>query len=375
MAGPVLPSAFVRELLGATTPERARFTDQILTALGKISPELTPTLFSHPLADFVLDGVASLPALADWLGRAKTDDERVAIVDAMSEIFVRENATASALTAIGKLLGSTQSEAVATTAARALAMARDPGFLDQQHNFLASESPTELRRAALLLGYGRYEPAVPRLLELLREDQLTLWEPIIWALGEIGDAAALPKLHRLLHAHLAVELVIEALGKIGDATSAVRILPVLIEGAQSAREKAAQALARIARANDGALLDPELTRSVLLALERVVDQDDSRLARFHAVVALSWLGGTLDPKRVLAALGGQLGESELDAMSSVLLKKAGAGKSAVAARPSAPAGQPASKTATPARTGVAPAASATKSAAPKAAPAKGRKPV
>ncbi len=359
--GPVLPSAFVRELIGATTPERARFTDQILAALGKISPELTPTLFAHPLADFVLDGVASLPALTDWLGRAKSDDERVAIVDAMAEIFARENATAGALAAIAKLLGNTKSEAVATTAARALAVARDPGFLDQQHNFLASDSPTELRRSALLLGYGRWAPAVPRLLELLREDQLTLWEPLIWALGEIGDAQALPKLHRLLHAHLAVELVIEALGKIGDPSSAVRILPVLIEGAQGAREKAAQAMARIARANDGELLDPELTRSVLLALERVVDQDDSRLARFHAIVALSWLGGALDPKRVLAALGGQLGESELDAMSSVLLKKAGAGRSTPAARP-APAP---SKPATPSKP----------AAASKPPPPKGRKPV
>lgn len=365
--GPVLPNAFVRELVGAKTPEQARFTDQVLVALSKISPELVPTLFAHPLADFVLDGVASLPALVDWLGRAGSDDERVAILDAMAEIFVREHATTSAVAAISAALGKTKSEAVATTAARAMALAKDAGFLDQQHNFLASDSPTELRRSALILGYGRYQPAVPRLLELLRDDQMSLWDVLVWALGEIGDPDALPKLHRLLHAHLAVEPVIDALGKIGDASSAVRLLPVLIEGAQAQREKAAQALARIARANDGLLLDPELTRSVLLALERVVDQDDSKLARFHAIVALSWLGGSLDPKRVLAALGGQLAESELDAMSAVLLKQAGAKGSTP--KPAAPAKAPSVKAA-PSKPSSGKAASAAKPTPPK-----GRRPV
>lgn len=333
--GPVLPTAFVRELIGARAPDQARFTEQVLTALGKISPELQPAMYTHPLADFVLGGVGSLLALSEWLGRAKSDDERVSILDAMSEIFAREHATREAVTAIGKCLSSTKSEAVATTAARALAMARDEGFLEQQRNFLASPSPSELRRSALLLGYGRFTPAVPNLVALLRDDQASLWDVVIWALGEIGDAGALPQLHRMLHAHLALGPIVEALGKIGDATSAVRLLPVLIEGAQADRERAAQALARIARVNDGQLLDAELTRSVALALERVMDQDDSRLARYHALVALSWLGAKLDPKRVLTALGGELSASDLDAMSAVVLKKT----PAAPARPTPPKGR------------------------------------
>jgi len=317
----VLPNAFVRELVGAKAPEQVRFTDQVLATLAKISPTLVPKLFSHPYADAIMDGVSSLTTLVDLLNKAKSDDERAAIVDAMAEVFIRENATKPAIDAVNKLFETSKSEQVVTLAARALAVANDPGFLEQQRNFLASKEPTDLRRAALLLGYGRHAAAVPALLDVLRDDQMAIADVVIWALGEIGDPAALPKLHRLLNANIRVSDVLDAVGKIGDATSAVRLLPILVEGAQDHREKAAQAMAKIARNNDGVLLDAELTTSVRLVLERIIDKDDSRLARFHAIVAFSLLGGALDPKRVLMALGGEIAEKDLDAMSQVMMKK------------------------------------------------------
>jgi HEAT repeat protein len=325
--GPVLPAAFVAALTGAERPKQVRFTEQLLTALGKISAELLPALFEHRYADFIVDGVGSFSRLIEIAERAPSEEERAQVIDAIAEIIQRHYATQEVVAALGRWIERSKDERVVTGAARALALAKDDGFLEQQRQFLASSSPSEIRRSALLLGYGRYRRAVPLLLDLLRDDQLAVSDVVIWALGEIGDPAALPKLHRLLAAHLRVEPVIEALGKIGDPTSAVRLLPILIEGPTSQRDKAARAMASIARKSDGWLGDDALQGSVLLTLERAIDQDPSPAVRFWAIVGTSLLGGVLDPPRVLAALGGSLGPGEVDAVAGFFQKTAAPKKS------------------------------------------------
>jgi HEAT repeat protein len=315
-SGPVLPHAFVVELIGAEEPEHARFTEQVLGALGKISPELAPSLYQHPFGDLVIEGVSAFGRLVEISKSAGNDVEGAAAIDAIAEIIQRRYATKEVVLELQKLLSEAKSEVVASVAARALAVAGDEGFLEQQRNLLASSSPSEVRVAAKLCGFGKYKAAVPALLDLLRDDQMAISDVVIWALGEIGDPSALPKLHRLLSSQLRTEHVLSAIGKIGDATSAVRLLPVLVEGAKAQREKAAQAMVGILRKNDGQLFDPSLEQLVKVALERALDQDESRLVRFHAIVAYSLLGGHLEPKRILASLGGALDAQDLDAMNA-----------------------------------------------------------
>ena len=133
---------------------------------------------------------------------------------------------------------------------------------------------------------------------------------------ELPDSpVALPKLHGMLSDLVMVEHVIEAVGKIGDTTSVIRLLPLLMEGSTGQREKAAHALARIARANDGWLGDEALTKATLTALERTIDADKSTLARFHCIIAYSLLGGRLDPARIKQALGATLSKKEMDSLS------------------------------------------------------------
>jgi HEAT repeat protein len=164
------------------------------------------------------------------------------------------------------------------------------------------------------VGYARDVESVPILLDLIHGDRLAVMDAAIWALGEIRSADALPKLHRLLHAEIRVADCLEAIGKIADESSLVRLLPILVEGADEHREKATWATARILRANDGRAFADDVASSLAVALERAADRDTSRLVRFHAIVGLSLLGRALEPKRILAALGGQLGAEDLDAM-------------------------------------------------------------
>lgn len=325
MPGPVVPSAFIAALVGADQKDEVLFTERLLAALGKISPDLLPTTIDHPLADAILEGESAFPRLLELAEADGDDPTRAAALDAIGEIVSRRYATHELVLGLERILSTARSEAVATLAAKALALSGNAGFLEMQRRFLASDEPSQLRISARLLGYGRYTPAVPLLLERLDSGDLAVADVIIWALGEIGDPSALPKLHRLLDLSVQSEPVIEALGKIGDASSAVRLLPVLLEGLGPQRELAAHALAKIARKNDGRLMDEAFDGMLKDALRGVLESDPSRLARFHALVAYSLLGGTLEPARVLTALGGRLEASELDAVSSFYARPKGGG--------------------------------------------------
>lgn len=320
-AGPALPRDLIAGLAGAEDASHFDFTSQILEALEKISPDLVPRLYQHPLADAIARGVAAYGPLLEDYKNNKDEMARAAIVDAIAEIATREYGTQEVLTALQKILSGTKSQMIASMAARAIAACGDEGFLEQQRNFLASDDLNEVRLSAKLLGYGKYEPAVDVLLLLLRPDNMAVADVVMWSLGEIGSPKALEKLHGMLSDLIFVEPTIEAVGKIGDPTSVIRLLPFLIEGGSGQREKSAQALLRIARKCDGDLGDVALTNGAMTALERTIDKDKSFVARWHAILAFSVLGGHLTPARIKQALGAKLSKSEMDSLSGFFSSK------------------------------------------------------
>ncbi|MBI2378284.1 MAG: hypothetical protein HYV07_30060 [Deltaproteobacteria bacterium] len=317
-----LPSEFISVLLGVDEPAHLRFTEQIVDALAKISPSLSLRLDPHPLADDIIRGVSAFPELLSTFRDEKTELGRAAILDAIGRIIEKHYATKEVLDALGKIISATKSSAVTSLAAKALALARDEAFLELQRNLLISDSPSQVRIAAKLCGYGRYERAVPQLLALIHTDTMAAEaDAAVWALGEIGSATALPKLHRMLNDSIKSEDVLDAIGKIGGVTSVLRLLPVLMEGTTGQRQKAALALARITRKNDGSFLDADLERAVRALLERVIDKDPDLEVRFYGILGYSLLGGHLEPSRILRALGGRLSDAELGAVSGFLAKK------------------------------------------------------
>ncbi len=320
--GPAVPGRFVADVFGLRNPEQAKLAARLAPALERISPSLAPRAKEHPYLEEIERGIVSFPQFIKGFETSKNEAEKVALVDAIAEVIQSEHATLEAVRFLRRVLATSKSEAMATVTARALALARDPDFLEQQRNFLASTNMVDVRLAAFLLGYGKYQPAVPVLLDNLRFDRAAALDAVIWALGEIGDDAAVPQLHAFLERFIAAKEVVRALGRIGARTSVMRVLPLLLEGTEDQRKVAAEALAGIAHRQNGGLGDPALIRSVREVLEKVAERDPSLEVRFWAMVTFGLLGGHLPANRMLAALGGQLSAEEVDAMGGLLTARA-----------------------------------------------------
>ncbi len=319
--GAPLPAELVAALLDLERPAQLRFTKQVTEALGRVAPELVPRLYAHPLADEVLRGIDAFPGLLARAAACRDDAELAVILDAIDEIIRRAHPTAEVVRALEQHLSQAKTPAVAEAAARGLARAREPGFVGTQAKLLADPSPTTARTAARLVGIARHADAVPQLLAMLRPDNLALADDVAWALGEIGEMAAAPKLERMLEAGVAALRVAEALGKIGSPSSVPGLLRLLSTGDGDGRRAAAKALATMARRGDGWIGSAQLQAAAKAALDQFIDRAGEPHAVFYAVVAYSLMGGQLPPARILRGLGGKLDEAELGAVSAFFVNK------------------------------------------------------
>lgn len=313
-----MSSALVAELLGIEAGAERTFLDALIPALAKISPALVPQILSHPRAMEIAQGVAAYPGLLQDLARATEDGDRLAILDAIAEIAGRAYGTHEVVVRLEQLLAGDASDSVMTMCARALAACRHPGFLAEQRRLLASGDPLRQRIAAKLLGYARDREAVPLLLAALRAENLVAGEEIVWALGEIGELEAVAALQAFLVRSLLIEPIIVALGKIGAGISVARLTPFLLEGTARQRELAAEAVSSILSKRGGSLGDAALDSALSALLSKLIDGDGSALLHYHALTAYARLGGRLEPKRILRALGAELEKKQLNAVQSFL---------------------------------------------------------
>ena len=321
--GAELPPIFVTELLGIETDEQVKFTAQAMKALSKIGDELVPRLNGHPLRDYIVRGLPALDELLDQFDTAQSDQARALALDAVAEIIQREHVTGPVLKRLEDILSSSKSEVIVSMAAKAIAVTGDDAFMEMQREALKSKSPSAIRAAAKLLGFGRYKPAARDLLDLLGGENLVLADALIWALGEMQCQEALPTLHQMLESGLRSLNILEALGKIAGKTSVMRIVPLLSGGNRVQREKAAQALSLIVRKNNGLVSDPALAQSTMAVLEKVIDHDDNPVSGFFAIVTYSLLGGQLSSQRMLRALGGKVSEEDMGAMAAFFVGRPG----------------------------------------------------
>ena len=107
-------------------------------------------------------------------------------------------------------------------AAKVLAIGNDRVFLHEQLSRLADEDPGVVATAARLLGLGRYQPVVPVLRALVSPDRIFESREVIWALGEIGDPAALETLDYALGSAFRTVDCLIAMGKIGQVISILK---------------------------------------------------------------------------------------------------------------------------------------------------------
>jgi HEAT repeat protein len=94
------------------------------------------------------------------------------------------------------------------------------------------------------LGKIKDSAALEPLLELLNDG---FWHQhaAVYALGEMGDAKAVPHLLKLLHDELLMEPAMEALGKIGDLRAVAPLEGIMVEISERQALVAEQAIDEI----------------------------------------------------------------------------------------------------------------------------------
>jgi HEAT repeat protein len=180
------------------------------------------------------------------------------------------------------------------------------------------ESEELHRMAIVVLGERGAEakPAIPVLLEAMKQDDFMIQTAAIEALGEIGSAEAVPPLEQVLHGDLmnTREAAVWALGKIGPA--AAPALPTLMDRYSIlGREAVLKALLQI---------DPGLGRVMGALMDRV--RSPSVNQRFEAAALLGDLGPERE-KQARPLLQELTNDSvaEVRAVAQAALKKLGPG--------------------------------------------------
>ncbi len=315
------PAGLMGEILGLEDPEQIKFIEQVSGALAKISPDLLPKTLTHPLRDRIMQGPPVFDELLGLLADATEPAEQAVVLDAIGRIVAHAYATPEVVEALRDVMSKTSDAAVTTMAAKALASSGDEAFLRHNLNFLASEDPAVIRRAAMLLGFGRYEPAVAPLLVQLRPDNLVAADMIVWALGEIGSDDAIPKLHDMLEQFSLAEEVADACGKICALRSMEPLSHVIFEGVASQREHAAGALLAIVqrRKEDLGTLSRDKLHQVF---DAVLKRETSKLAKFYAMMGLITLDEKMDRAKILRTLGAEIVKKDLDAMTALYMDRA-----------------------------------------------------
>ncbi len=316
------PAGLMGDILGLEDPEQIKFIEQVAKALGKISPSLLPQTLVHPLRERIMAGPTSFVELAELLEGEDDPKDQAVLLDAIARITDRWGAPEEeVLAVVRRVMSSTKDEAVTTMAAKVLATAGDEDFLRHNLNFLASEDPAAIRRSAMLMGFGRYAPAVQPLLLQLRPDNMVCADMIVWALGEIGDDEALPKLHDMIEQFELAEDVSDALGRIGALRSMEPLSHVIFEGVASQRERACGALLAIVqlRKEDLGTMSRDKLR---MTFDAVMKRETSKLAKFYAMMGLITIDEKMDRSKILRTLGAEIVKKDLDAMTALYMDRA-----------------------------------------------------
>ncbi len=281
------------------------FADGLVQALAQIDRALLPGAAPHPLAHLIEVGPRSIDQLMSLVDTG-SDRQQVDAIDALAHILLgTQDRDASAR--LKKKLAETDNSDIAALLEKTLAIAGDDATLEEQLRRLGDDDPGVVATAARLLGFGRFRPAVPVLKGLVSPEHLYESRWVIWALGEIGDEAALPALEIALSNAFRVVDCLIAIGKIGMITSIPACTPHLTSAFPEQKDAAVRGLAMILDKNRehvryiGALRD-QLARMIEHELADT-QAELSGSTRFHMLLCLARLGHRLDEARVKRYLG------------------------------------------------------------------------
>lgn len=308
-----------RSFFGVTEESEIQFAESMLEALGSIDRALVPRAGNHPYMEQIKQGNEGIPGLLEKLDAPIEGTATGDVLDALAYIFLNTPAPPEAIEAIRRYLND---KVFGGLAARTLAIGQDHAFLTDMLGGFASEDPGEVASTAMLMGYGRFKPAVPALTGLLSPMRFVESRAIIWALGEIGANEAIPQLTLCLAESFRPVDALIALGKIGNVGTIGLIVPYILQGIGEPRTMALRALSMVLEKNaDIADEVVELKKSLSEMLRTIALEDEDRTARFYAMLCLSRLGEKMEQAQIRQALNMSISKDQMSSFQSFFMRK------------------------------------------------------
>jgi HEAT repeat protein len=291
----------------------------MLEALEAIDRALVPRAGTHPYIQEITKGNQAIPDLLAYLKKPMDGTDQSDVFDALAYIFINSPASPKVIAALRPYLNDPE---LGPLAARTLAIGQDRDFLIDMMNGFTSEDPAEVAASAMLMGYGRFEPAVPLLLELLSPTRFIESRAILWALGEIGSEEAIPYITRALAENFRPIDALMAIGKIGNIGTVGLITPYILQGETESRITALRALSMVlSRYSDATEAMAEIRPSLSDILRHIALEDANRTARFYALLSLARLGEKMRPDKIRQALDMSISEEQLSSFQRFFVRK------------------------------------------------------
>lgn len=307
MTEPLFGEETFKKAFGLTKKAERDYATDLIAALGRRDRALLPPPASHPLGALIAEGPRAVDRLLALIERGNVRESADA-ADALAHVLAGQATPKSTQERLRGALKAKAGEAdLEALLAKTLAISGDEGFLAEQLRRLADDDPGVVATAARLLGFGRATFAVPALMGLVSPERFYESRWVIWALGEIGDARALPALEiALANAFRVVDCLI-AIGKIGRLTSIPLLTPHVVGSFSEQKDAAVRALAMILDQNrEGARVMGPLRDQLAGLIERDLADPLAPLStsmRFHMLLCLARLGVHIDAARVRKYLG------------------------------------------------------------------------
>ncbi len=313
-----------RNIFKMENDEEIQYADQLIRALHTLNPQLAPFESTHPFSSLIAGGLAAAKDLIDLI-ETSIDQKRFDALDALAHIYLHGGAQLEDIARLKKLIKQEKDPHFIAAIAKCIAISGDENFLLEQMQKLSDEDPGVVAAAAVLLGFGAYEPALPALIALVSPSRFFESACVIWALGEIGSSAALPVLEHAAREGFRTCDCLIAMGKIGSLTSIPHLTPFILSGLPNQIEAAYHALSMILHRHQDTptllhILGDELMGLVKNQLQSA-DKTISIATRFYMVLCLARMGQKLEKNQLRRYLGIELDENETGQLASFFMKR------------------------------------------------------
>lgn len=248
---------------------------------------------------FLPAGIEAFPVLLDALDNDVADSEiRTDALIAIGRLFQEYGPTSDSLDVVvqhAKRLSQTGFTSERQAALFALGSSRASSLINGFLPLLESDKSSAATVACYVVGYAKWEQAVPALISLVRSRASETLDAAAWALGQIGSEAAIAPLLELLEIDEHVEAAVDGLSNTGALVAIKPLSALLGHEATAVKLGAAHGIRSAVLAHKEAVLGGDygwLHQSLHDAC-----YDEAAPVAVFAMLTLAELGQKVDEKR------------------------------------------------------------------------------